>query len=500
MRRHRFSISNSSTQPTVGVLLTKFKLHLAGGSSALPLPPGLTIERVIADYLRELGGLILKYLQNKYGAHYSNKVIQWCVTVPSIWDNSAKASMKSCMVAAGLVNGEHGSPHPQLVVLEPEAASFYCHKVMTEISLRVGNKLLVADIGGGTSDIVVQEVVNVIPGYKVREVTISSGGLCGGTYVDSRFIDFLKTRIGPCFSECIEKHPSVIGQLVHQWQTTKCSFGDHVVASGNTYINLPRRLVEEWESGDRRRGIPARQDYDEFELSYTEIQSIFDPIVQENVHLIQRQLAEAGGAVKVLALVGGFAESPYLISMMRQTFACRVGSIVCPPHRGSAVCQGAVALAFNPSTIVSRICKKTYGFEINLPFEAGVDPVEFRVRCDDGSIWCENGFSVLVKKGDEIMVDEPKSVTCVPIQYGQKSVSIVLFSSEETSPPRYTTGRLVKEGNIILDISRDMTLDKNREIEVSMFYGGSFLEVKADGVNFMAEPVRLPVEIDYLLS
>jgi hypothetical protein len=37
----------------------------------------------------------------------TEQAIQWCVTVPSIWDNAAKAVMKNCMVAAGLVNSPH---------------------------------------------------------------------------------------------------------------------------------------------------------------------------------------------------------------------------------------------------------------------------------------------------------------------------------------------------------------------------------------------------------
>lgn len=57
--------------------------------------------------------------------------------------------MKACMAVAGLVSGADGSCHPLVVVLELEAASFYCHKAMAEEQvLRVGEKLLVADIGG----------------------------------------------------------------------------------------------------------------------------------------------------------------------------------------------------------------------------------------------------------------------------------------------------------------------------------------------------------------
>lgn len=56
------------------------------------------------------------------------------------------------MASAGLVNGDDGTCHPLIMVLEPEAALFFCHKVTSEQVLEVGDKLPVADI---TSDIVV---------------------------------------------------------------------------------------------------------------------------------------------------------------------------------------------------------------------------------------------------------------------------------------------------------------------------------------------------------
>ena len=55
--------------------------------------------------------------------------------VPAIWDDAAKATMRRAMADAGLVpdavlgaqsSAKTGSPHPLLMVLEPEAASIYC--------------------------------------------------------------------------------------------------------------------------------------------------------------------------------------------------------------------------------------------------------------------------------------------------------------------------------------------------------------------------------------
>ena len=137
LRKHRAMVENGSLRdggvspPAVGRYFTSFKLHLASSSvevssSAPPLPAGLSKEVVVADYLRAMGVEILTHLQRKFGAHFTMEVIQWCITVPSIWDDSAKATMKLCLVAAGLVSCVGGSPHPLTVVLEPEAASFHC--------------------------------------------------------------------------------------------------------------------------------------------------------------------------------------------------------------------------------------------------------------------------------------------------------------------------------------------------------------------------------------
>lgn len=211
----------------VGKLVMRFKLHLAdeksGPLSAAPLPQGLTTKQVITDFLREIGKFIMGHLQIKYGQHFTMDGLQWCVTVPSIWGDKAKQQMKSFMQGAGLVGGANGSPYPVVVVLEPEAAAVYCLKKLNNFKLHQGDKFLVADIGGGTSDIVVQEKVNSSGNLKVKEVTASSGGLCGGSYVDQSFMNFMSSTIG-CLETFLEGHPKVKIQLQTWWENAKSTF------------------------------------------------------------------------------------------------------------------------------------------------------------------------------------------------------------------------------------------------------------------------------------
>jgi hypothetical protein len=52
--------------------------------------------------------------------------------------------------------------------------------------------------------------------------------------------------------------------------------------------------VGELQPGDGE----CRQEYNELEMSYKEMQSIFNPNVQENLDLIQQHLVDAGGKVQ----------------------------------------------------------------------------------------------------------------------------------------------------------------------------------------------------------
>jgi len=69
--------------------------------------------------------------------------------------------------------------------------------------------------------------------------------------------------------------------------------------------------------------------------------------------------------------------------------------------------------------------------------------------------------------------------------------------------PRYTDEHGVrKEGEIEIDISMDMALDKARQVKVSLYFGGSTMEIKAEAVNFTAtrgsRRLELPVAVDFL--
>ncbi len=164
--RTNLNVLSSGEMPVVGSYVMPLRHHLsgsdAGPSSASDLPPGLTLNRVISDYLRAVGKFILRCIQTKFGRQLLMEDVQRCVTVPSIWSHNPRQQMKSCMVDAGLVVGGsnriNSSTHPVIMVLQTDAASYWsCEK----LSLQRGDKVLLANIAYDTTDVVVQEWVGV---------------------------------------------------------------------------------------------------------------------------------------------------------------------------------------------------------------------------------------------------------------------------------------------------------------------------------------------------
>jgi hypothetical protein len=492
-----------------GFYLSKFKLllkkDLNDPALSASIPPPLTVHSIIVDYLRNIGELALSVIQSHEGdVNFRRDAVQWCVTVPSIWDENAKQQMKACMVNAGLVSAEAGGIDAVKVVLEPEAASFHCHQILRQehkdVSLNVKDKILVADVGGGTVDIVVQELIATGRSYKVKELTESSGGLCGGTFVDESFMRFLSKRI-PCLDEFLRKDfPSYRTRLLKDWEDHKCGFGHELMSNTDTKeITLHAKLSRKWEEYDMLQGLPPQSNYSEIELTQQDMQSIFDPVVDEILELIATQLMLVPD-IKVMFVVGGFAGSPYLIQRIRARFLRDVQHIVCPQNPGSAVCQGAVSLARNPDAIVSRISKKTYGTSVTLRFDSSIDPHQFLKVGSDGEQWCRNRFDAFVRKGSRVEVNKGVTKEYIPHSPNQTQMMFDLYSSTEQDP-RYTEGpNVTKEGAFAVTLPQNYGRNDKPVFKFTMYFGRSSIELSAEARfkngqgGQRAETLELPVE------
>jgi len=115
--------------------------------------------------------------------------VLWIITIPAIWTDEARQFMSEAARKAGLTKTR--------LVLEPEAAALYVIgktlefdiKSRTTAQLQVRKKYIVADLGGGTVDMCVHEILE---GDQLRELYHATGAYTGGTKVNKKFPKFFK--------------------------------------------------------------------------------------------------------------------------------------------------------------------------------------------------------------------------------------------------------------------------------------------------------------------
>ncbi len=334
---------SSVEMPVVGSYVTPLRQHFsgthAGPSSASDLPPGLTLNRVISDYLHAMGKFILDLIHRKFGSQLLMKHVQWRVAVPSIWSHNPRQHMKSCMVDAGLVvggsNGMNASAYRVIMVLQTDAAS-YCSSEW--LSLQRGHKVLLADIGYDTTNVVVEEWVGCEGKYNFKlfeDLMHSSSGLCGRIHVEKQFIEFLCEKIGP-LREYLLRFPGYTTRLLEEWKReTKWS---------NKFIDLPTDLVLDWEEHDKRLGLLHRWSYYEIQHSNKDMQNIVNPIFEANLYFIDAQLSQTNG-IRVMVVVGRLAGLSDLNTRIRHRFGDRVGEIVFEEANEITMSKAALRIA-----------------------------------------------------------------------------------------------------------------------------------------------------------
>lgn len=319
----------------------------------------------------------------------------------------------------------------------------------------------------------------------MREVSKSSGGLCGATYVDRQFLRHLQERI-PCLQSFAEEHPKEMIQILKWWDSIKIHFNGTL----SQWWSTPTNLAEAWRLHNGRTGRPdPAHGYGHVEFTKEDLIGIFEPVVKAVIQLVDDALQPfAIGEVKTIMAVGGFSGNPYLKKRLRETFIPRhVKEIVAPPNPGAAIFEGAVMLGIaHKDLITSRVVKKTYGQGISRNWKRD-DPEDLQFMDDDGILLCNHVFQTFVRNGEEVPSGESITKVLTPLYHNAKTITFSIYSSEATAKPKYITDPgMVLESEFDVDISSGLHLDKDRMTAVTMYFGRTSIQVTAKGVNFEA--------------
>jgi hypothetical protein len=144
--------------------------------------------------MERLGEHLNYILRHKLGdAVLKSTPIEFVVTVPAMWSDSAKdLTRRACQNAPSL----GASGRLIYLVSEPEAAALYALQGLDPHGLQVNGTILVVDAGGGTVDLIAYTITQLKPILELEEAAPGTGGICGSSWLNRRFAKFLKDKLG----------------------------------------------------------------------------------------------------------------------------------------------------------------------------------------------------------------------------------------------------------------------------------------------------------------
>lgn len=157
-------------------------------SSYLKLFKNHVVEYIITNELNENVTLFNRSaLLKKYKFKY-------IITVPAMWDASARETMAEAAIDATLI--KKTELNQLLLISEPGAAALYCGKrfpeeIKQKISNTGGQNFIVCDAGGGTVDLVTYKLEMIDNVLNISQIGDAMGDSCGSNTLDKKFKDYL---------------------------------------------------------------------------------------------------------------------------------------------------------------------------------------------------------------------------------------------------------------------------------------------------------------------
>ncbi|KAH7096190.1 hypothetical protein BKA62DRAFT_720363 [Auriculariales sp. MPI-PUGE-AT-0066] len=376
-----------------------FKLHLHPAAMRAEnhltppaLPHNVTLKTVYADFLGYLFTHSRKFLESStldatgggslWTRLQSNFVI--CLAIPNGWEDAQQAFLRDAVVAAGILPYNHDRESLQFVSESESSVHFAVMYASISNWLREGTLLGVLDAGGSTVDTTIYRCVSCAPLLRLEEVTSSECVQAGSAFVDQEAEKYLQNKLrGSRYGT-----PETIAAMVRAFERkTKRKFDgsndQSIIQFGQDYDN------------DRPRVSRGR-----VTLTSNEVRSLFEWPVEAITSSVNNVLQRAEGHCKMILMVGGFAESLFLQSVLRERLASNnVRLISIDEATKKAAAEGALTW-YAKQFVVARAARSTFGIETYMPYDARQP--DHRARTTwvdaDGSTRVSGGFSTLVKK------------------------------------------------------------------------------------------------------
>ncbi|KAI1083932.1 actin-like ATPase domain-containing protein [Whalleya microplaca] len=464
----------------------------------------------VSDYLTQIYKHTMDTLTRRYGESFmASTNVDFVLTCPAVWSDAAKNTTLQAAERAGM-----GSKSEIQMISEPEAAAVWTLKAIQPNHLNVGDNFVVCDAGGGTVDLIAYKIISLKP-LKVEESAVGTGGLCGSAFLNYRFEEHVRSRLGHSrFDEMKLKKAKT-------WQMGLRYFEEFVKRNFNEdeyqEVNVPFPGLPDDEE--------ARLDCGFLVMTAAEIKEIFEPVVQEVCDLVQGQvngLRSKGGIVSGIILVGGFGQSDYLYRRLKAHFTSAAPppyterpthastsldgenhniEVMQPLYAWTAVVRGAVLRGLEGNMVISRKARMHYGTSYATVYDESKHSVSERYWSPLWERWMvSDRMQWHIAKGEAISPLSPIAfhytrnfrpgqslivtddlIACdadePPVAYNRDLVHVCTLTTDLNAVPRNLFTRLTTTRGVEFD-NLDFTL------EMIADSAGLGFELKVDGVRY----------------
>ncbi|XP_018545038.1 heat shock 70 kDa protein 12A-like [Lates calcarifer] len=389
--------------------------------------------KVFTEALRYLKEDALETISaNTAGTKFIASDFTWVLTVPAIWDPSAKQFMREAATQAGIVT--KGTEDRLVIALEPEAASVWCKKLPAEgfitqnhggdsLEHSPGTQYIVVDCGGGTIDTTVHEVLD---GGALKELHKASGNDLGGQTVDKKFKEFLREIFcHGVWDEYESNYPSEVQKMMYEFTVLKQEDEDVQIICPFNLGSLAQRRQEIEKFFETVQG--ASWNDGSIKISKQKMKSFFIESLNGIVKSL-REILDKDFNIQFILLVGGYAESKILRGHINDQFGdqCKV---LCPFRPQEAIVKGAVMFGRNPEVVASRKSAFTYGIAVSEEFDESRHKAEKKFTAD-GRELCRDIFMKLVEIDENVGWNETRKHIFHPVKADQTAATIRFYNTE----------------------------------------------------------------------
>uniref|UniRef100_A0A8C6UPI7 Heat shock 70 kDa protein 12A n=1 Tax=Neogobius melanostomus TaxID=47308 RepID=A0A8C6UPI7_9GOBI len=427
----------------------------------------------------------------------------WVLTVPAIWDISARQFMREAAVQAGLVSSF--TEDTLVIALEPEAASVWCKQLEPKdfikdsgdkVKLSVGAQYVVLDCGGGTIDITVHEVLE---GGALKELHKPLGEDKGGRIVDRKFIHCLrKFFCDGLWEEYEREHPKEAQEFMEDFSYLKQAPQNQVYKL-KVHSKFKLKIEKREKAGAGESPLfksmeGVSWDSGNIKISEEKMKSFFHETLVHITDSLTGILQEHKG-ISYILLVGGLSSSHILREHVQREFSDRA-KVMCPKNPQEVILRGAVMFGRDPSVIRSRKSAFTYGFVKMQRFDPSKHKPEKKFTNEDGD-WCDDLFGKMVEADEDVEWNETRKFDFTSTDRDQTVMSLEFYRTERKNV-RYVDDWGVEGPVAHCDLDMpDISKGLDRKVKLEVFFGST--EINAVATDLESQSTA-SVKMDFIKS